>query len=438
MLHVHVLGKLIGTLESRGDFASVMAYRENVSPQDFVSLTMPVRDEPYVWDDTLHPIFQMNLPEGYLLQVLQEAYGPLIGASPHALLAVIGRSMIGRVQVAPPGAALDEPATPLDVAELLQGDNAEAAFALRVREHATSGVSGVLPKFLDTQVRIAQHTKTTLFTHRHIVKGSSNRLPYVALNEHLCMEVVRQMMPAAATEVSDDGQVLLVHRFDVDADGQRCYGLEDFCVLLGLRSAAKYETTWERIARAVGHHVPLARRAETNRQLATLILLNYALRNADCHAKNIALRYTSREDVHLAPAYDVITTAAYPEYASSPPGISFRGRKTWAPGDQLKTFLTSTFDVPARDQVTLVDKIGTAMLGVAPAVLAAMEQHPGFRETGKRMLLSWHEGLSGLHDSRVYAMPDRIWGEAVKQISDAEEVTVPRNIIGRSELLGRR
>ena len=59
--------------------------------------------------------------------------------------------MVGRLQVAAPGAQLSEPAQPIEVAALLKGDNSEAAFAALVRQHATSGVSGVVPKFLDAQ-----------------------------------------------------------------------------------------------------------------------------------------------------------------------------------------------------------------------------------------------------------------------------------------------
>jgi hypothetical protein len=43
-----------------------------------------------------------ELTEGYLLQVLQGQFGPQIGASPTALLSVIGRNMVGRVQSPPP------------------------------------------------------------------------------------------------------------------------------------------------------------------------------------------------------------------------------------------------------------------------------------------------------------------------------------------------
>lgn len=439
-LSIYVLGREVATLEAIGDFKSAMTYRDGVAPEDFVSLTMRVRRDPYVWDDVLHPVFQMNLPEGYLLQVLREQFGPHIGASPMALLSVIGRNMIGRIQVAPPGATLEEPAKPVDVSGLLQGDNSEEAFAELVRQHATSGVSGVVPKFLDSdaeKIERGLQTKTTLFTHRHIIKGSSRLLPFVSLNEHLCMQVTRKVMPAAVTEVSRDGQALIVHRFDVDEAGARLWGMEDFCALLGLRPAAKYETTWERIAKAVRDHVPVANRPDVFRQMATLLLLTYALRNADCHAKNVALLYTTADDVHLAPAYDMITTAAYPDYAKNPPGISFMGRKTWAPGKSLQTFITATFGLPARDQAEIVEKIGTAMAEVGPQIRQAMAEHPGFAEIGKRMLLTWQEGIAGLRDKRIYALGDVDLGEAFAGFSDPKPVEKERQVIGRSDLLGR-
>lgn len=436
-LAVYILGREVATLESIGDFKSSMTYRPTVAPEDFVSLTMRVRPEPYIWDDVLHPIFQMNLPEGYLLQVLQEQFGPHIGASPMALLSVIGRNMIGRIQLAPSGANLEEPPKPVDVAKLLQGDNSEEAFAELVRQHATSGVSGVVPKFLDSdaEVAIGQHKKITLLTHRHIIKGSSRLLPFVSLNEHLCMQVAGRVMPAAETAVSRDGQALVVRRFDVDQNGERHSGMEDFCALLGLRPAAKYETTWERIARAVRDHVPLNNRATTFRQMATMLLLTYALRNADCHAKNVALLYTGHDDVHLAPAYDMITTAAYPDYAKNPPGISFMGKKTWEPGKNLHKFITMTFGLPLREQVEIIDQIATAISDVGPMVRAAMTEHPGFVEIGKRVLQVWQEGIGGLRGKRIYALGETALGDAFTGFSDPKQVVVKRAVIGRSDLM---
>jgi serine/threonine-protein kinase HipA len=415
-LSVYLLGREVATLEPSGDFKSVLSYHPHVAVDDFVSLTMPVRTESYVWDDQLPPVLQMNLPEGYLLQVLQEQFGPHIGASPVALLSVIGRNMVGRLQVATPGAELNLPPQAIEVAALLKGDNSEVAFAELVRAHAASGVSGVVPKFLDAQAQhikpLAPHPKASLVTHKHIIKGSSAKLPFVALNEHLCMQVARRVMPTAQTQVSDDGQALVVHRFDVDENGQPHWGMEDFCSLLGLRPAAKYNTTWERIAKAVRDHVPGPQRLTTFRQLSTTLLLTYALRNADCHAKNLALLYTNRADVHLSPTFDMLTTSVYDGFVHNPPGIEFMGKKTWRPGKHLQKFIAVTFGIPLKEQQHMVQAISDAVANVGREVRHAMSAHPGFEDIGQRMLLAWSEGIQGLRDERVYAVGDWVAGDA--------------------------
>jgi serine/threonine-protein kinase HipA len=441
-LNVHVLDRHVAVLEQVGDFRSVMAYTPEAAPEDLVSLTMPVRTESYLWDDELHPIFRMNLPEGYLLQVLQEEFGPLIGASPVALLSVIGRNMVGRLKVAPAEAALDEPAKPVEVAELLKGDNSEEAFSQLVREHARSGVSGVLPKFLDVEKQktagLGRHPKATLLTHRHIVKGSSSRLPFATANEHLCMQVVAKVLPTAKTELSEDGNVLVVHRFDVDEGGRPYRALEDFCSLLGLRPSQKYETTWERIAKAVRAHVPGQDHYETFQKLTAMLLLTYALRNADCHAKNIALVYTSRNDTSLAPAYDFFTTSVYAGYQHNPPGIGLMGKKTWLPGKTLARFITTNFGIQEKEQRQMVERISDAVADVAPAVREKMDGLAGFNDSGKRMLAAWNEGVNSLRESRMYGLSPWNSNPAFKGISDPPKLENPQRVVGKSELLAAR
>ena len=201
-LNVHVLSKHVGVLEQVSDFRSVMAYTPDAAQENLVSLTMPVRTESYPWDDELHPIFRMNLPEGYLLQVLQEEFGPHIGASPVALLSVIGRNMVGRLKVAPPGAVLDEPAKPVEVAELLKGDNSEEAFSQLVREHARSGVSGVLPKFLDAE------------------KRKSIRVPTAPQGNAAYPQAYRQRLILAAPIRDDERALMYAGRGEVAAYGK--------------------------------------------------------------------------------------------------------------------------------------------------------------------------------------------------------------------------
>jgi serine/threonine-protein kinase HipA len=436
-LSVHTLGREVATLEPVGAFKSVMTYHPNVAEGDFVSLTMPVRSESYGWDAPLHPIFQMNLPEGYLLKVLQERFGPLIGSNPTALLSVVGRHMIGRIQVAAPGADLSTPPQAFEVAEVLEGDNSEEAFAELVWQHASSGVSGVIPKFLDGR-DIEAFNKTTLFTGKHIVKGSSRNLPFAALNEHLCMQVAAKILPATRTEISRDGKALVAHRFDVDEEGRPCLGMEDFCCLLGLSPEKKYDTTWERIAKAIRHHVPGANQREAFRQLALQLLLTYALRNADCHAKNLALIYTNKSDVRLSPVYDLLTTVIYAGYQHQPPAIALMGKKTWAPGKNLKNFIAMEFGVPLREQVPMIESICEAMIETAPSVRKAIKDHPGFRDLGKHMLLAWDEGIRILRDKRHYSLPYPQQETLLGGISDPPKLASPKTIIGQSEGLGTR
>lgn len=225
-----------------------------------------------------------------------------------------------------------------------------------------------------------------------------------------------------------------MHRFDVDEAGQLKYGMEDFCALLGMRPAEKYDTTWERIAKAVRDHVRGPGRQQALRHLATQILLTHALRNADCHAKNVALRYTGRDDAEITPVYDMLTTAAYPDFARNPPAISLGGRKTWEPGKLLERALLSVFNVPAREQRAIVEQIGQAIDEVAPTVRDAMAQHAGFHEIGKRMLLAWQQGMQTLLGKQVYGIGSPLLGESFRGLSDPEPVKPRRDLIGRSDL----
>jgi serine/threonine-protein kinase HipA len=304
-----------------------------------------------------------------------------------------------------------------------------------------------LPKFLDAEKepdalvsgkQLRPHKKATLLTRRHIIKGSSGKLPFAALNEYLCMQVAARVLPGARTEVSRDGNALVVYRFDVDERGQLLWGMEDFCALLGLRPAAKYETTWERVARAVQDHVPGNRQRETFRHLTTTLLLTYALRNADCHVKNLALLYTSRADAHLSPTYDFLTTSVYAGYQHNPPGIGFMGKKTWTPGKNLVTFLARTFGIPAREQSILLESIGDSVAETVPLVREKMAEHPGFRDIGKRMLLAWQEGVTVLRDRRVYAAGHWNANKVFEGISDPPKLETSQSVIGRSPLLGSR
>ena len=170
-----------------------------------------------------------------------------------------------------------------------------------------------------------------------------------------------------------------------------------------------------------------------------MLLLTYALRNADCHSKNLALLYTSRNDARLAPAYDFFTTSVYAGYRDNPPGVSFMGKKTWLPGKTLARFITANFNISEREQKEIVERISDAVADTAPAVREMMDGlPPGFRDTGKRMLAAWSEGVSLLRESRMYGLSPWKSSEAFEGISDPPKLENPQTVVGRSELLAGR
>jgi serine/threonine-protein kinase HipA len=432
-LEVFVSGKEVATLASEDGFEHHLTYRPEATPEDFVSLVMPVRPETWSWP-SLHPFFQVNQPEGFLLSTLKEQLGPHLGSRPLDLLAVVGRNSIGRVQLGSGG--LGASTATLDLRELLHGERSIEVFMELLHTYAASGVSGVVPKFLSPEAR-ALFRKGTLKTERHIVKGSSEKLPYLALNEHLGMQVAARSGAAAArTQVSDDGQVLVVERFDVTEEGVRL-GFEDCCSLLGLAPDDKYNSTWERVARLVDDFVPEAQLAASREQLALTLLLTYALGNADCHTKNLALLYSHENNVRLAPVYDMLTTIAYDSYAKNPPGMFVGGRKSWTPGKALSIYVQHLgFEPPHLRE--LVDRVLQAMSDTFPDLLNHIRNTPGFAPVGTRMVSEWTAGLTRLSDHTSIVVPDLLALAKAEGVTPAAAEPRPPQRTEESVLLGRR
>lgn len=439
-LNVFVHGQRVARLETPDGFRHVLTYLPGVANEQFVSLTMPVAGHSastaYEWP-ALHPFFQVSLPEGFLLSVLKEQLGPHLGARPIDLLSVVGHNLVGRVQVS----AGDQPHAALaaaDLAPLLHAASSRQVFLQLMSQYAVSGVSGVVPKFLTPETQ-ALFRKGTVATERHIVKAGSEHQPFIALNEHLCMEVARRCeVPAANTMVSDDGQVLVVERFDIDASGQR-KGFEDFCSLLGLQPDQKYDSTWERAARLVRDYVEPERQRPSQERLAVTLLLTFALGNADCHTKNLGFVYSSLRDVEVSPIYDMLTILAYDRYANNPPGMYVDGRKSWTMTKAVWRYLQQHLDMAPAAQKRLVDRVCTAVGGVTPELKHRIRHTPGFEPVGLRMLWEWNEGMKRLQERRSFAMPD--WVKGAGEEGLPEPAPAPRFgdvRIGESPLLAAR
>jgi serine/threonine-protein kinase HipA len=103
---VRICGRPVGTLREEGDGTVRFSYsaewlrRPDAVP---VSLTLPLREEPYV-SRGLHPFFENLLPEGWLLELTSKKL-KISKDDEFGLLLATGADCAGDVEIVPAGRA---------------------------------------------------------------------------------------------------------------------------------------------------------------------------------------------------------------------------------------------------------------------------------------------------------------------------------------------
>lgn len=317
-LRVHTpQGESGSVLVSANDY--LFRYSDNAQAKSAVSLTMPVRAEEYRRRE-LHPIFQMNLPEGYVLEQLRNRLAKTVKVDPMLLLALSGSSApIGRVFVAsdqvndliqrngPPtiGENLDE---------ILAWDGAENLFAELVDRYILrAGISGVQPKVLVPERPQTPEQKFTSKTSDLIIKSGRDEFPGLAINEYLCMSIARDAgLPVPPFYLSQNHKLFIMRRFDRDAQ-LNPLGFEDMTTLMGLSAEQKYTKSYAAIAKAVRVFCSPEQHRSSLDQLFDSVALSCIVGNGDAHLKNFGVLYGDplSSDTRLAPAYDIVNTTTY-------------------------------------------------------------------------------------------------------------------------------
>ncbi|MCK9510626.1 MAG: type II toxin-antitoxin system HipA family toxin [Pigmentiphaga sp.] len=314
LLEVRMKGRQMGQLlkDSQYEFRYLVA-DNNQAP---VGLLMP--PHTMTWRSAaLFPVMDQNLPEGDLFNRLRQWF-PKQEMTAMRLLAMIGFNGIGRLGYQVPGQDLKTPGVvSRDV--LLRLPYTDETFNELVAAYLSTGigVSGMQPKILVSD-------RITMPIPNLIVKTGASVYPGLAANEFLCMRAAATAgIQAATVDLTDDGGMLLVDRFDILPDGTRL-GFEDVASLMGLHvrdtlADRKYHGSYQRVAELLAMVAPqpqtLARFFE---QLAFSVMVG----NGDAHLKNFAVLYNEegfRPEVWLSPLFDVVSTRIY-RYRRSPGG----------------------------------------------------------------------------------------------------------------------
>lgn len=402
MIKVWTDGAEAGLLDRSGR-GSTFLYLPDALPARAASVTMPVRLASWEVPFGLAPIFEMNLPEGVLRERLRLAFAKATGTFDDLdLLAIVGRSQVGRIRYTERNEPLREDVPFQSVEEILaRARDGDLLRHLIDRFASFSGISGVQPKVLVRDEKaFAEHQKDARLSQSyrgatHIVKfWEPNEYPELAANEYFCLRVAERCgLEVPHFQLAQDGAALVIDRFDLRADGTY-RGFEDFCVLNAKRTDQKYSGSYE---------TSILKRFEQNansphvhadlEKLFTLIALNCALRNGDAHLKNFGIVYDEvLGEARLAPVYDLATTAAYMPKDSM--ALTLNGSTRWPAAKTLQHIGEARAScTPARVR-QIFAKIADAIAEIAVEVRAYIKDHPSFSGIGERMLAEWGQGLT--------------------------------------------
>ena len=324
MLDVYLQNMLVGCLEQRdsGDLAFTYDADYLKAASYSISLSMPLNAQSYTGPQ-VKAFFSGLLPEESVRKRLAKYLG-LSEKNPFALLEAVGGDCAGALALYPHG---DKPPKAPGDAEILDDKRLNEVLDLIKRRPMLAdndgyrlSLAGAQDKlavgFNDGHVLLIKDGAPTT----HILKPMIERVKDSAHNELFCMKMAKIVgldVPKASLHFVGDKPYYLVERYDrqIDENGviTRIHQ-EDFCQALGIAPEIKYECEGGPNIAACQDVITqyAARPAADQIKLLNIILFNFMIGNADAHGKNFSLLYKDKKP-ELAPAYDLLSTAIYPD-----------------------------------------------------------------------------------------------------------------------------
>jgi len=384
-------------------------YLNPTDAQPSVGLLMPASELTHQ-DGDLFPVMDQNIPEGDLLIRLKQMYPKQPLTAMH-LLALSGSGGIGRLGYAIPGTEPVPRQNLITKKELLSTPYTHKVFDELVRAYLSTGagVAGMQPKIMVPD-------RSTIPIPTVIVKAGSDAYPGLAANEFLCLKAAAAAgILTPNVELSNDGQLLLVDRFDIDQDGARL-GFEDIASLMALRvrdtlSDRKYHGSYERVADVLKTlRLPEADLVRFFEQIAFSVMVS----NGDGHLKNYGVLYQDEKNLKLAPMFDVVTTTIY-RYARLQGGEDLEDRtmalKLFAGKGQKKTYPNTTDLLHFGRQVCgvqnpkeVIDRIAAAM---TDTLSKAKRDERIQKDLLERMTTVWEDGMVHANTQIIQKSPKR-------------------------------
>ena len=325
--HGNKAGQLMQDDSGRLQFAYDADYLKSKQPWP-LSVSMPLGPAEF-GDRIARPFFSGLLPE----DLIRRRVAKLLGVSeknPFSMLEVIGGECAGALSLYPEGTPPHKE-NPDDI-QILDEQHLDEIFEHLKRRPLFAGEDGVRLSLAGAQDKLAVRMigdKLALMRGgaptTHILKmliSDSNDVTDSVHNELFCLTLAARCglsAPHVQMRRTPKEPYLLVERYDrrwQDNDVIRLHQ-EDFCQALSIPPENKYE-------REGGPGIPACLDEIQKHSVEPLpdriaflnfVIFNYLIGNADAHGKNFSLLYEEGKP-RLAPAYDLLSTAVYPELAT--------------------------------------------------------------------------------------------------------------------------
>lgn len=302
-------------------------YLENYKP---ISLIMPYKISTYIWKYKLHPIFDMNMPEGYLFELfknfLSKEYGYI---DDFLVFSYICSNIQSRLTFE--NEFKKEEFFSFDLDEVLQNDTPDTFTKIVTSFLNKNAISGVQPKSL-----AILKDKESLVSKEYIIKTWADEYPQLALNEYFCLKAIEKCgVKIPNIKLSKNNKFLLVERFNYDKISDTFLGFEEILCLVGKNKDEKYSGSYEQIAKVI--YSVSTQKLEDMMSFYKVIVMNYLLKNGDAHLKNFGVLYNDDfSQIEFSPAYDVVNTLVY--FPKDRPALTMFGKKIWFGKKELIRF----------------------------------------------------------------------------------------------------
>jgi serine/threonine-protein kinase HipA len=216
----------------------------------------------------------------------------------------------------------------------------------------------------------------------HILKPEPSEYPNLPQNENLCMNLAAiigiETPPHGLFYMADKKLCYIIKRFDRDKDDHKIH-VEDMAQLLELPSNSKYESSLEKVGKAL-----LVFSSKPYLDLILFIervIFCFLIGNGDMHLKNWSIIRNLENDYRLSPAYDLISSKLYlPDEDES--ALTLNGKRRRIKSSDFKS-LSDYLSIESKSFENAINKIIERKIEIMQFIDVYSKSESSFTEVNK-------------------------------------------------------